>query len=210
MMSERARLLTSTRVVLHNVRLAYADQLITAKAFKPGDPEKYSCTLCMPPGHPGIEQLEAALEAAATKRWGKRSEWPKPLKGITKDPVIKECADHPKLGIKEKGWVFVRASSTEVPGIVDSNVEELNRADYRREVYSGRWATISVNAFAYVRSTGDGVSLGLGNIQLLKHDERLGASRPKPGEEFDPEALPDEDDDGGDGDFTPPLRRRPR
>jgi hypothetical protein len=199
-------------VVLHDIRLAYSDQLITPKAFQPGQPEKYSVTLLLPPGHAGIERIEAALHAAAGQRWGKRSEWPRPLRGISRDPVIKDCADYLKIGIREAGWSFVRASSTEPPGIVDHAVQELNKADLRREVYSGRWATVSVNAFAYEQMTGAGVSLGLGNIQLLKHDTRLGAARPKPGEEFDPTALPDEDDiaNDDDDDFVRPDRRRPR
>ncbi len=136
----------------------------------------------------GLELLERALEAAATARWGRK--WPQPLKGITRDPIIKDVADYPKIGIREAGWSFVRASSLEPPGIVDPNVVEVAKPDLRRELLSGRWATVSVNVFVYDRQTGAGVSLGLGNIQLLKHDTRLGATRLKPGEEFDPEELP--------------------
>lgn len=204
-----SKLRPTTRVVLHNVRLAYSDQLITPKAFEAGQPEKFGCTILLPPGHPGIEEIEAALEVAATKRWGKRSEWPKPLKGISSVPVIKDCTDYPKIGIKDVGWCFVRATSQEPPGVVDHRVAELNRADLRREVYPGRWATVSVNAFAYDRKTGAGVSLGLGNVQLLQHDTRLGAARPKPGEEFDPAELPDDEDIADDDDdFDPPKRRQ--
>jgi hypothetical protein len=196
----------STRVVLHGVRLAYADQLITPKAFEEGQQPKYGCTILLPPNHPGIVQVEAALEAAAAARWGRKEEWPRLLKGITRDPAVKDVADYPKIGIEDAGWCFIRASSLDPPGIVDNNVSALNPADLRRECYSGRWATVSVNAYAYDRHTGAGVSLGLGNIQLLKHDTRLGVPRPKPGEEFEPEDLPDPDND----DFAPPRRRSAR
>jgi hypothetical protein len=197
----------NTRAVLKNVRLAYV-VLIQPKPYDVGEQPKYSCTLLLPPGHPGIEQIEAILEAAAIARWGKKSEWPKPLKGIHRDPVIKDCADYPKIGKLPPGWCFVRCSSLEPPGIVDANVAELNKADLHDELYSGRWATVSVNAFAYDRQTGKGVSLGLGNIQLLKHDTRLGAARPKPGEEFDPEDLPEADNDDLEPDAARPQRRR--
>jgi hypothetical protein len=209
-MSDKGKTRPSTRVIIHNGRLAYCDQLITPRAFQPGQPERYSCTICMPPGHEGIEEIEAALHTAATVKWGKRSEWPKPLRGLSRDPIVKDCADYPKLGIRDPGWMFVRASSTEEPGIVNAAVEELNKADLRRECYSGRWATVSVNAYAYTQQTGSGVTLGLGNIQLLKHDTRLGTARPKPGDDFDPEELPDDTTDGDeDDDFVrPPPRRR--
>jgi hypothetical protein len=193
------------------VRLAYADQLITPRAFQAGQPEKYSVTLLLPPGHDGGELIDAAAIAAATNRWSRRQDWPKPLRGITRDPLVKDVLDYPKIGITERGWSFVRASSTEPPTIVDAAVKELNPADYRREIYSGRWATVSVNLFAYEQQTGSGIGLGLGNVQLLKHDTRLGTARPKPDEEFDPEELPDDDGPGGDDedDFVrPPPRRR--
>jgi hypothetical protein len=204
----------TTRVVLRNVRLAYADQLITPRAFAPGQPEKYGGTLLMPPGHPGLDAIEAAAKAAAAAHW--RNKKPKLLRGIHRDPIIKDCADYPKIGITESGWSFVRVSSLDQPVIVDNRLQELNKADWRREVYSGRWATVSVNAFAYEQTTGSGVSLGLGNIQLLQHDTRLGSPRPTPEDEFDPiEDLPESDNDNhdleaDDADFVQPTPRRRR
>jgi len=143
----------NTRTVLKYVRLAYADTLIVAKPYEEGGQPKYSVTLLLPPGHPAIEQIEAILEAAVIARWGKKADWPKPLKGIHRDPVIKDCADYPKIGNFPPGWCFVRCTTLEPPAIVDANVAELNKADLRGEVYSGRWATVSVNAFTYDRQT---------------------------------------------------------
>lgn len=199
----------NTRVRLKNGKLAYADSLIVPKAFEPGQQPKYSVTILLPPGNPGVDQVEAAIEAAATAKWGRKADWPRPLRGISKDPVIKDAADYPSIGIKEPGWSFVRCASIDPPGIVDANVVEVAKQDLRREVYSGRWANVTVNAFAYDRQTGAGVSLGLGNIQLLKHDDRLGASRPKPSEEFDPEDLPEPDNDD-EGELEPVRRPRRR
>ncbi len=199
-----------TRVVLEG-RLAYADQLITPKAFEEGQQAKYGCTILIPPERSDlIDAIEAALEAAATTKWGPRKDQPKRLRGRDFDPVVKDCADYPAIGITEPGWCFVRASTTEPPGVCDAAVKELNPAEYRREIYSGRKAKVSVNAFAYERKTGSGVSLALGNVQLLGHDTRLGTPRPKPGDEFDPAELPDEDDAANDDDFEPARRPRSR
>lgn len=202
------------RIVLKLIRMGYADQAFTPKAFEAGQPERYGLTCIMPPGHPGIELIEDGLLEIAGARWGARKNWPNPLKGLQRDPVIKLCEEYPKLGIEAKGWVFVRANSQERPTIVGPRLDAINPADLRAEVYSGRWATVSVNPFAYERQTGSGVSLGLGNIQLLKHDERLGAYRPKPEDEFEPEDIDEPDNDNNNLDdvevLTPrrPTRRR--
>lgn len=200
-----------TRVKVKDGRLAYADQLLVPKAFEEGQQPKYSCTILLPPDHPAIELIEAAAEAAAVTRWGKKADWPKQLRGINRDPIIKACEDYPAIGKLPPGWCFVRASSTEPPGIVGPDVEEIAKQDLRREIYSGRHANLSLQSFAYQRMTGSGVSLGLGNIQLTKHDDRLGTPRPNPGEEFDPEELPETDNDGdNDDDLAPPRRPRRR
>jgi hypothetical protein len=190
----------ATRGVLQLIRLAYADQLITPKAFEAGQPEKYGCTCLLPPDHPGIDLLETAINAAVTARFGPKPEWPKRLRGLHYDPIVKDCGDFPAIGIREPGWCFVRATTQDAPGIVNARVEPIAKADLRSEVYSGRWADVTYNVFCYERQTGSGVSLGLNNIRLLKHDDRLGAARPKPEDEFDPEDLPDDD-------FVPRPRR---
>lgn len=196
---------SNTRFVLRDVRLAYAVGLYQAKAFETGQQPKYGCTCLLPPGHPALELIEDALAAAADAKWGK--DRPRRLRGLTVEPALKSVADFEKLqtGDITEAWSFVRVSSLDPPAVVDANVQEIGAGDLRRECYSGRWAHVSCNAYAYERQTGSGVTLGLNSVQLLRHDKRLGAGRPRPEEDFDPEPLdPDNDNDDEDE-----LTRRP-
>jgi hypothetical protein len=187
----------STKVVLRNVRLAYAMGLYQAKSFQPGQPAKYGCTCLLPPGHPAVDLIEDALVNAAMVKWGPRKNWPKRLRGLTHEPVLKSVADFEKLqtGSVDDRWAFVRASSQDEPAIVDANVDPVIGGDLRRECYSGRWANVSVNAFGYEQQTGAGVTLGLNSVQLLRHDDRLGAGRPRPEDDYQPESLDSANDD---------------
>jgi hypothetical protein len=199
----------ATRVRVKDVRLAYADTLIKAKAFEAGAPEKFGGTFVMLPGHSAVELIEAAVMAAVTARWGDdKKKWPKRIRGLHFDPIVKDAADYPQMGTFPAGTSFVRASSQDAPGIVDADRDPAQ--DLRAEVYSGRWANVTFNAFTYERVTGSGVSLGLGNVQLMRHDTRLGTARPKPEEDFDIEELPDADnnDDEDGEDFVPTPRRQ--
>jgi hypothetical protein len=54
-----------------------------------------------------------------------------------------------------------------------------------REVYSGRWARAKLDSFAYDRKDGKGVSFGLINVQLLKHDTKFGGAVSDPNKDFD-------------------------
>jgi hypothetical protein len=214
-MNDNQRGPPSSRVVVKNTRLAYADQLIVPKAFAPGQPERFSVSLLLSPGHAAIELIEAALIAVATDRWGPRAKWPRQLRGIMRDPIVKDVADYPKIGSFPPGWSFARVGSLEPPGIVLPDLTVVSKADYRSEIYSGRWAlAVSTNAYAYEQQTGAGVTLGLNNIQLGKHDTRLGCGRLRPEDEFEPSDLdPDDDNDdpeaaNDDDDFVRPSKRR--
>ena len=45
----------------------------------------------MAPNNPAIPLIEAALEAAAAARWGEKANWPRRLRGLNFDPVIKDA-----------------------------------------------------------------------------------------------------------------------
>jgi len=85
--------------------------------------------------------------------------------------------------------MFMNVSSKTKPGLVDRSLHEL--VD-QTEVYSGMYARVSINAFAYSFQGSKGVSFGLNNVQKLRDGEAFaGASRAS--DDFD--ALDDDDDD---------------
>ena len=69
-----------------------------------------------------------------------------------------------------KGAYFVNANSTTAPRIVDRAVQPiLDRA----EVYSGCYARVSINFYAFNTSGNKGIACGLGNIQKVRDGEPL-------------------------------------
>ena len=148
--------------------------------------------------------------AAAENKWGPRKH--RQRKGLSINPVLKSVADFEKLQTGDIGpdWSFVRVASLDPPVIVGPDVEEIAAVDLPRLCYSGRWANVSCDAYAYERVTGNGVTLGINSVQLTRHDKRLGSGRPAPEDDFDPEPLDPDDDDGDDNDLAPARRPRRR
>lgn len=158
-------------------RLSYVSLLRTnprAKNLKTGQ-EKYTTSLLLPPGS-DLTILRADADAAAKEKWGDNI--PKGLK----TPFL-DAED--KMGEEWKGWVLLRVSSMNRPAIVDARGMDVTD---EVEVYSGRWARLSVRAGAYVSDMNKGVSFFLSNVQLLDHDEPLGGGRINPENEFVPVA----------------------
>ena len=73
------------------------------------------------------------------------------------------------------------------PQIVDASVESILD---RLEVYSGVYARVSINFYAFNVNGNKGIACGLGNIQKIKDGEPLGA-RTNASEDF--ESFNDDD-----------------
>lgn len=178
-----------TAIITGAGRLSYP-HLLKSKANDRGE-QIYSTAFLFPPDT-DFGPYRAALKEAAVTRWGSdMAKWPKNLRGP--DAVIRKCEDSDSYGAEFAGWHFINVSSKEAPGIIDRDKKEIGPETGTREVYPGRWARISINAFAYEAAGNKGVSFGLNNVQLLKHDQPLGG-RKRANDEFDAWAGDDEDE----------------
>lgn len=134
-----------------------------------GGPEKYSLCLLIPKDDKttldAIEKaIEAAIEEGIAKFGGK-----KPNKATIKLPL--RDGDVEREDEAYKGHYFINANSTTPPQIVDSSVKPILD---RSEVYSGCYARVSINFYAFNKNGNKGVACGLGNIQKIKDGEMLG------------------------------------
>lgn len=176
--------MASNSFVTGKFRIAWPN--VFTKETKPdGTPGAYSVVAIIPKGDTEtLNAIKAALGAAATERFGKNLKGVRnPLKdGDTETFTNSEGVEEPK----HPGCMFIRISSNQKPGVVDADVQEVIDPE---QVYAGRYARASVNAWSYDTSGNKGVSLGLQNLQLLEDGERLGNSKPKPQDVFKPVAL---------------------
>ena len=173
----------TTKVVTGIVRLSYAN-VWEATSINGGTP-KYSVSLIIPKSDTKtIDAINAAVDAAikegASKFGGKI-----PNKAALKLPLRDGDTERDDEAYKDS--FFVNANSTTAPQIVDRAVQPiLDRA----EVYSGCYARVSINFYAFNSNGNRGIAAGLGNIQKLRDGESLGG-RTSAADDFQTE---DEDD----------------
>ena len=153
-----------------------------------GSEEKYSVSCIVPKADKKtlakIEKaIEAAKEAGKSKKWGGKI--PPNLKLPLRDGDIEREEDEAYANS-----YFINANSPIAPQIVDSKVQPILE---RSEVYSGVYARVSINFYAFNSNGNKGIACGLGNIQKVRDGEPLG-SKSKATDDFG--TLPD----GGDGD----------
>ena len=164
-----------TKCLTGEVRLSYAN-LVTPKAqmvngVPQGDP-KYSVTLLIPKTDKAtFDDLSAAFTAAAQAGLNTKFGGYMP----TLKPVIHDGdqprADGKPYGPECKGMWVLTASSKQKPQVVD--ISNINCELAPQDIYSGMYARVTVNFFAFNSGNNKGVGCGLGNVLKMRDGEPL-------------------------------------
>lgn len=187
-----AQTASQTKVVTGPVRLSYVHLF---EPYANGDDQeaKYSCVLLIDKKDTAtLKKIRAAIAAAAEA--GKNTKFngsvPKNLKTTLRDGDEEGDLDkNPEY----EGHMFMSVTSKTRPGIVDKDVDPILDST---EVYSGCYARVSINAFAYNTQGNRGVSFGLNHVQKVKDGDFLGG-RSRAEDDFEAYEGDDDGDDEG-------------
>lgn len=194
-MAEKKRQRPVTSVVTgKNTRLSYVHLL--APRANEGEKPKYSTLLLIPKEDTEtLEAIQKAAEAAfndgiAKGYWPKTAKLDKYWQTLKDGDEDENIEDRPELA----GHMAMNVSSATPPGIVDRAMSELTD---ERDVYSGMFARVSINAFAYKNTQKKGVSFALNNVMKIRDGERFGGNVSAETDFADfAEDFDDEDEDG--------------
>ena len=157
-----------TKVVTGVVRLSYAN-VWEPKSIN-GGAEKFSVSLIIPKADTKtLGAIQKAIDAAIDEGRGKFG-GKVPSKATLKLPLRDGDVDRPDDEAYTNCY-FINANSSSAPEIVDKS---LNPVLNRSEVYSGVYARVSINFYAFNSNGNRGIACGLGNIQKVRDGEPLG------------------------------------
>jgi len=194
----------ATKVITGKVRLSYV-RLFEPQVTENGDErlERYSCSILIPKeDKETLRKIKAAIDAAIQD--GIKSKWGGKLPPNLKKPLRDGDTDRPD-DPAYAGHYFINASSLTKPGIAkpigrgpDGKMRFQEITD-STEVYSGCYARVSLNFYAYNKNGNKGIGAGINNVVKVQDGEYLGG-RARLEDEF---ADVDFDDvmDFGDDDF---------
>lgn len=161
-----------TKVLTGEVRLSYCSLTAPRAAQQGGDP-KYSVTLLIPKTDTAtIADIQASMQAAyddgVSRKWGGAHPTPRMLlhdgDGLRESglPYGDEC----------KGHYVLTASSKNKPQVV--GIDNISCELAPSDIYSGMYARVTINFFAYDSAGSKGVGCGLGNVLKTRDGEPLG------------------------------------
>ena len=180
----------ATKVLTGEVRLSYVN-LTTPRASQQGGEPKYSVTLLIPKSDNATKMdidnsIRAAYEEGVSKKWGGAHPQPKVIvhdgDGLRPSglPFGEEC----------KGCWVITASTKNKPQVV--GIDNVNCELAPNDIYSGMYARVTLNFFAYDTAGSKGVGCGLGNVMKTRDGEPLsgGASAASDFADFGNAAAP--------------------
>ena len=177
----------STKVITGKVRFSYV-KIFKSRAFQAGQDAKYSICLLIPKEDKAtLKKIKAAIDEAIQE--GIASKWGGKKPANLKLPLRDGDDERAEEAEEYEGMYFLNANSTQKPGIVDKDLNEILDPD---EVYSGCWGRASINFYAFNTNGNKGIACGLNNLQKLRDGEPLGG---KSRAEDDFADMDDDDDD---------------
>jgi hypothetical protein len=159
--------MSNTQIVLRNTRLSYCFA-VKGKLNDKGQ-RVWSTTCLVPKNHPQLDEIRAAIAAAKEAGAAKLG------KGPSKSPLLdgdaKEDGQFKYAGEENRGMYLIRcANYNRMPKVVDQQKQEIFDDD---QLYSGCYANVVINFYAYASAQNKGVSPGLEAIQKKSDGVRL-------------------------------------
>jgi len=179
------------KVITGVVRLSYA-HVWEARSINGGKP-KFGVSLIIPKSDTKtIDKIEAAIQAAYEEGEGKLKGNGKTIPKLAslKTPLRDGDVDRSDDEAYADSY-FVNATSDTAPGIIDLAKKPITD---HSEIYSGVYARVSIDFYAFNSNGNKGIACGLNNIQKVKDGVPLGG-KSKAEDDFDDDFMGDEDDD---------------
>lgn len=178
----------ATKVITGKVRFSYMNVFKAAHFGDSGD-DKFSVSLIIrKDDKKTLDKIKAAVNTAIED--GISSKWngkkPNGLKLPLRDGDT-DREDDPAYA----GCYFINANSTQRPGIVDRDLQEIIDPN---ELKSGDYGRASINFYPFNVNGNRGVGVGLNNLQKLADGPALGSAKASAEDDFGGEDF--EDDEG--------------
>jgi hypothetical protein len=165
---------------LKNARLAFP-AIFEAKSVA-GEEPAFSASLIIPPDHPQIAEINAAIEAVAKEKWGAKAiEMLKTLRA--KGNVCLHDGDEKANYEGFEGNFYISARSKTRPLILDRDKTPLTAADGRP--YGGCYVMASLELWPQDNQFGKRVNAQLKGLQFYRDGDAFTGGAPADESDFD-------------------------
>lgn len=164
--------LKGTKVITNKVRLSFVS-VLEPKAFEGQEPKYSTMVLISKDDKETLDAINGAIKTAYEAAKGDK------LKGVKFEKLKTTLRDaEEEFDLEEnpemENMMFINVSSKKKPQVVKREDGLMVKTDSADDVYSGVYASVSMNFFAFNTAGNKGVSAGLNNIMTFCKGDYLG------------------------------------
>jgi len=171
-----------TIVRLDNVRIAFTSALWKAEQVGGAGKPAFSATFLMPPEHPALADVKAAIKKVAIEKWGDEA-GPILQQLVASDRVCLRNGDAKANYDGFAGNMYVAARGYVRPLIINADKSALAESDGKP--YSGCYVNGQVSIWAQQNQYGKRINAQLGGVQFLRDGDSFGGGHVADVSEFD-------------------------
>jgi len=182
--------MAETRATSGKVLLSYVHVFVPT-AIEEGQTPKYNVSVIInKKDKETLAKYKAAIKAAEDKAIAEKYKGVKPKKWKT---PLRDGDEEKEEDEAYANSFFIGATSQRKPKIYDRNLEPITDEE---DLYSGCYARVVINFYAYDVAGNKGIAAGLESIQKIANGEPLSGGGGNPEEDFaDSDKYIDDDDD---------------
>lgn len=180
-----------SEILIQNVRLAYGHGVFEKQSFEDSKP-KFSAKFIIPPTHPQVAAIKAAIKAVAKEKWNTKAD--AILARLEAKDTTALHDGNTQRGDGFEGMLFVSASNDKRPTTYNRDRTPVTKDD--GVIYSGCYVNAKVNLWAQDNAFGQRINAELLGVQFVKDGDSFAAGAPP----AEAEAFPDLDAGGGEDD----------
>lgn len=175
------------KIQLKTVRLAFP-QLFEPKTVNGEGEPAYSATFLLPPNHPQVKEIRAAVEKIGKDKFG--AKWESAKKECErKDALVLHDGDVKDQYDGFAGNLYISARSKTRPLVIDRDKTPLDSRDGKP--YGGCYVDAVITLWAQDNKFGKRINASLGGVRFIKDGDAFG-SAPASEEDFDD--IPEEEE----------------
>lgn len=170
----------ATQIKLKNVRLAFPN-LFEPKSVNDGKPT-HNCAFILPPDHPQIGEIKAAIQAEAKTKWGAKADANLKVLEATDKSALHDGDLKANLS-GYPGNLYINASNAVRPKLKALNGrDDLQAAD--GVLYSGCYVMGIIEIWAQDNSFGKRINASLMGVQFMRDGEAFAGGGTASDEDF--------------------------
>lgn len=185
-MTEKTIAQPAGRILLKNVRVAFAQGIFEPQKVDESSKPRYGCSFLLTPDHPQLADVKSKMRAVAVEKWKGKADAQMAALEKKDKTALHDGNDKPNYdGYPGNFYISAAAQETNAPTVVNQDKTPFDARKGHKRIYSGCYVNASIEFWAQDNQFGQRVNATLRGVQFLKDGDSFSAASAASSDEFE-------------------------